>query len=302
MLSDPKDRNLAIGDIMAKILNIDTGKVYSSIQAAARAVGVDPSNVGKVLRGQRSSAGGFRFQRVQADSLTASETESIRNQINRSTAPRILEKQEMQRTRFETAKQAQLRGIQEAIRQANEAIQDYKAEKVYSIGKAVSELIGIGEYIGIRKSGLISSDVSRIKEKLKELDVEQLRNYHSALIESTQKAREQLYLAIQDKKELADQLGLSLKQMSEYERYMPEYFDILEMAGSDERLQSSFVYNRINDYLKKDMEKGDLRKAFAIMKRFFANESRDPDSLEESLNKFEKRIGYGKKKKPKFRT
>lgn len=287
---------------MAKILNIDTGKIYSSIQAAARAVGVDPSNVGKVLRGQRSSAGGFRFQRIQADSLSVSETESIRKQINRSTAPRILEKQEIQRARFETQKQAQLRGIQEAIRQANEAIQDYKAEKVYSIGKAVSELIGVGEFIGIRKSGLISTDLTRIAEKLQELDVEQLRNYQAALIEGTQKAREQLYLAIQDKKELADQLGLSIKQMSDYERYMPEYFDILEMAGSDERLQSSFVYNRINDYLKQDMSKEDLRKAFRIMKRFFNNEDRDPESLEESLNKFEKRIGWGKKKKPKFRT
>lgn len=290
---------------MAKILNIDTGKVYSSIQAAARAVGVDPSNVGKVLRGQRSSAGGFRFQRVQADSLTASETESIRNQINRSTAPRILEKQETQRARFETAKKAQLRGIQEAIRQANETVQQYKAEKVYSIGKAVSELIGIGEFIGIRKSGLISTDLAKISEKLQELDIEQLRNYQAALIAGTQKARESLQSAIQDKIELADQLGLSIKQMGYYESYMPEYFNILDMAGSDERLQSSFVYNRINDYLKKDMSKEDLRKAFGIMKRFFANESRDPESLEKSLDKFEARIGWGKngkKKKPKFRT
>lgn len=287
---------------MAKILNIDTGKVYSSIQAAARAVGVDPSNVGKVLRGQRSSAGGFRFQRVQADSLTASETESIRNQINRSTAPRILEKQETQRARFETAKQAQLRGIQEAIRQANETVQQYKAEKVYSIGKAVSELIGIGEFVGIRKSGLISTDLAKISEKLQELDIEQLRNYQAALIAGTQKARDSLQNAVQDKKELADQLGLSIQQMGNYERYMPEYFNILDMAGSDERLQSSFVYNRINDYLKKDMSKEDLRKAFGIMKRFFNNEDRDPESLEESLNKFEKRIGWGKKQKPKFRT
>lgn len=287
---------------MAKILNIDTGKVYSSIQAAARAVGVDPSNVGKVLRGQRSSAGGFRFQRVQADSLTVSETESIRNQINRSTAPRILEKQETQRARFETAKQAQLRGIQEAIRQANETVQQYKAEKVYSIGKAVSELIGIGEFVGIRKSGLISTDLAKISEKLQELDIEQLRNYQAALIAGTQKARDSLQSAIQDKKELADQLGLSIQQMGNYERYMPEYFNILDMAGSDERLQSSFVYNRINDYLKKDMSKEDLRKAFGIMKRFFNNEDRDPESLEESLNKFEKRIGWNKKQKPKFRT
>lgn len=287
---------------MAKILNIDTGKVYSSIQAAARAVGVDPSNVGKVLRGQRISAGGFRFQRVQADSLTASETESIRNQINRSTAPRILEKQETQRARFETAKQAQLRGIQEAIRQANETVQQYKQEKVYSIGKAVSELIGIGEFVGIRKSGLISTDLAKISEKLQELDIEQLRNYQAALIAGTQKARDSLQSAIQDKKELADQLGLSIQQMGNYERYMPEYFNILDMAGSDERLQSSFVYNRINDYLKKDMSKEDLRKAFGIMKRFFNNEDRDPESLEESLNKFEKRIGWGKKQKPKFRT
>lgn len=287
---------------MAKILNIDTGKVYSSIQAAARAVGVDPSNVGKVLRGQRSSAGGFRFQRVQADSLTVSEAESIRNQINRETAPRLLEKQQIQRERFETAKQAQLRGIQEAIRQANETVQEYKRENVYSIGKAVSDLIGIGEYVGIRKSGLISTDLAKITEKLQELDIEQLRGYQEALVEGTKKARDSLQSAIQDKKELADQLGLSIRQMSDYERYMPEYFDLLDMAGSDERLQSSFVYNRINDYLRQDMSKEDLRAAFGIMRRFFNNDKRDPESLEKSLNKFEARIGWGKNKKPKFRT
>ena len=41
-----------------KIMILETGKVYDSIAAAARAVGVDKANAGNVVRGKRASAGG----------------------------------------------------------------------------------------------------------------------------------------------------------------------------------------------------------------------------------------------------
>ena len=48
------------------IMIADTGNIDPSISAAARAVGVDPSNARKAVLGQRKSAGGYTFVKVAA--------------------------------------------------------------------------------------------------------------------------------------------------------------------------------------------------------------------------------------------
>lgn len=286
---------------MAKILNIDTGKVYSSITAAAKAAGVDPSNVGKVLRGQRRSAGGYRFQQVQADSLTDAQLKDIQRAIEKANPKWLQEQQQRQRYSKEFRRKAALNAIQEDLRAANEAIQDYKKANVYSIGKKVSELVGAGEVIGIRKSGLISTDIEKIKQKLAEADLKTIQAYREQIEKLTQEARNSLSASIQDKSDLADQLGLSKKQIEKYMSYMPEFFALLDLGDLEGRVSSDFIYRTVKSYMQNDIEKSDLRKLFAIIKRFAENENAgDEEDLRKRIDRFEQRRQDRSEKEPKF--
>lgn len=286
---------------MAKILNIDTGKVYSSITAAAKAAGVDPSNVGKVLRGQRRSSGGYRFQQVQADSLTAAQLKDIQRAVEKATPKRIQEQQQRQRSSKEFRRQGALNAIQEDLRAANDIIQEYKKANVYSIGKKVSELVGAGEVIGIRKSGLISTDIEKIKQKLAEADLKTIQAYQEQIERLTEETKQSLGSAIQEKSDLADQFGLSKKQIEKYMGLMPELFALLKLGTIEGRVSSEFIYRTVTSYMQEDIEKSDLRKLFAIIKRFAENENAgDEEDLQKRIERFEQRRQDRAEKEPKF--
>lgn len=75
--------------------------LYDTISAAARAVGVDPSNAGKVLRGARSSAGGYAFERVAGTATTA--TKKAINAAARAVQQRQTAKSQARQQRQRTA-------------------------------------------------------------------------------------------------------------------------------------------------------------------------------------------------------
>ena len=157
-----------------KILNLETGQKFKSIAEAARAAGVDSSNVGKVLKGKRKHAGGFRFKWVSDIPLD----QVYKNAIS---------------------------SAQAAIRAANLAIKEYKRENVYSIGKAVGELLEIGDIIGTTSRGYLRQSRKGLKEAFPGIeDLADIQQLTRQLEKLTQKAWDQLQNAIQDKKDLAD--------------------------------------------------------------------------------------------------
>lgn len=82
------------------ILNVTTGQIYGTIAEAARAAGVDASNIGKNLRGARKSAGGYVFQRV-AQAPTAAEYEKLLAQSRAALTPQEVRARQKSRARSE---------------------------------------------------------------------------------------------------------------------------------------------------------------------------------------------------------
>lgn len=48
-----------------KIINLDTGIIYESISYAAKQTGISKCNIARCCRGERKSAGGFRWQKME---------------------------------------------------------------------------------------------------------------------------------------------------------------------------------------------------------------------------------------------
>lgn len=82
------------------ILNVTTGQLYSTIAEAARAAGVDASNIGKNLRGSRKSAGGYVFRRVE-QAPTPAEYEKLLGQSRAGLTPQEVRARKKSRARSE---------------------------------------------------------------------------------------------------------------------------------------------------------------------------------------------------------
>lgn len=82
------------------ILNVTTGQLYRTIAEAARAAGVDASNIGKNLRGSRKSAGGYVFRRVE-QAPTAAEYEKLLGQSRAGLTPQEVRARKKSRARSE---------------------------------------------------------------------------------------------------------------------------------------------------------------------------------------------------------
>lgn len=104
--------------------------LYDTISAAARAVGVDPSNAGKVLRGSRSSAGGYAFERVAGTATTATK-----KAIN--AAARAVQKRQTAKSQ---ARQQRQRAAQKQRQEAKRAEKRQTAGKRPRIDPTVKQL------------------------------------------------------------------------------------------------------------------------------------------------------------------
>lgn len=243
-----------------KIRNTKTGRLYNSIAAAAKAAMLDPSNVGKVLRGQRKTAGGIRFEWVEERSA-------------------------------EDLYEGQLRGVQNALRQANAIIREYKREHVYSLGSAIGELLEMGDIIGLTKSGYLPQNLKSIRAAFPNVTwIPELQQMQNRLYELTQKAERQLQVAIQEKIDLADQFGISVAKMEEYMPLMPEVFQVLKTAGTDPSIGTNLVYEKIENAMQNYVSRGDLRRLLRGIEKWYADPDRDADGLEDVYTNWYRKV------------
>ncbi len=176
--------------------------LYDSIAAAARAVGVDPSNAGKVLRGARSSAGGYSFERVAGTAISATRkaiNDAARAAKKRQTAAsrKRQERQRAAQKQRQEAKRAQQRqaagkrprvdpktkqlreDARRALLEANNIIRNAKKEGRTGI---VEKLQAVGEALEMQTStGLLDTKL----QTLRGMDDEQLQ----AIIYHTEQAK-----------------------------------------------------------------------------------------------------------------
>lgn len=159
------------------ILVIETGMIYPSLSAAARATGVDPSNAGKVLRGKRKSAGGYSFERV-AETATQRELTKIakareeklstkqkerRKASRQKSQQRVMQERKRSTPARRTAEQReQLERAHAALIEANEMIRRAKRGGTGSIAR--KDLQALAEQMGASKQGLFRTGKKDIEQ------------------------------------------------------------------------------------------------------------------------------------------
>lgn len=155
----------------------ETGNIFPTIAEAARSVGVDPSNAGKVLRGQRGTAGGYSFQRV-AKAPTQREITKMAQQaaskLNKRQAARVQQSRQRSQQRVQQQRQQskparrtaeqrqQIKRAHAALVEANNMIRNAKRG---GTGKmAQKDLQALAEQMGASKQGLFKTKTKDIEQ------------------------------------------------------------------------------------------------------------------------------------------
>ena len=136
---------MAKSPIKTAIYIVETGQMYETIAAAARAVGVDAANVRKVVRGigKRSSAGGFHFAEVSNPAQIQAARERVAAQpVDKARA---------------RAERAQKRKLVDAVHDImvdiNKRARNAKKENMLETDPILQRLMQHADYYGYNKTG-----------------------------------------------------------------------------------------------------------------------------------------------------
>lgn len=253
-----------------KVYNIDTGYVYSSAAKAALAVGVDPSNVLKVLKGQRQSAGGYRF--IYADNMSGEQLQAAAASKLQAIPQRLQARQKRQRQKRSSEYKAARKQARQTLLQANKAITEAKKAGLYAGSPEMQDLAALADEIGNTKTGLIDASI----DNLEEFDLDELLRLHYR----TQDLLGRVQVAIDERKgqreSLAFEFGLSTgHEWKKYEPMQKEIFMILKRAGEDNGRGSKPIFKAIQEAITKKVPVKALRSLITRLSDWLDDQSSD---------------------------
>lgn len=230
---------MAKKQLKTAIYIVETGQMYETIAAAARAVGVDAANVRKVVRGigKRSSVGGFHFAEVSSPAQIQAARERVAAQpVDKARA---------------RAERAQKRKLVEAVHDImvdiNKRARNAKKENMLATDPILQRLLQHASFYGYNKTGGYQTS----RQHLREYSAEQLQNLVD-LVEKTKKDyAEYLYNPEGTKRNLASiavQFAIPQEDMKKYWHVIPAIFELFRQANT-----AQWDYKNIAKGLKADI-------------------------------------------------
>lgn len=208
------------------IINVEKQTTYSSVAEAARAIGVDPSNVRAMLKGKRRTVGGYTFVQWDKPTIKEKELQSLPEWAHADRTAREearaakLREQQRQRVQQRGASAAGRKPklspeIKKARQEAHDAMVKANAlmKRLRKSGKhkaALESLESIAQSLGASKTGLFDTKPKSIagvsqskREQEQKKALEQLTNRITQIQQQmdTRDAKRQALYGMQDTKE-----------------------------------------------------------------------------------------------------
>lgn len=220
-----------------------TGTIYPSLSAAASALGVDASNIGKVIRGSRKSAGGYNFVPVdpgiapatlrditEALDTSLSERQRARQEKSRKAGFKRLSKEEQAAAKARaraTSKAA--KELSRSLVEANKLMKEYQKRGLDAISGVIPELEALKSIIGKNKRGGFQAS----QKELQKFSKEQLEALKRRIDQQlNRKSFKDIESAEKKKAAVAYQLGISSEELDAYSDILPTLWQVLHLAGS----------------------------------------------------------------------
>lgn len=233
-----------------------TGIIYPSASAAAQALGVDASNIGKVLRGTRVQAGGYNFVRVDPG-VSPSSLDFIKSAIENELTPAKKRRQAQSRKATKAkkaardkARSAAAKALQGSLTEANKLLTEYKRRGLDATSGIIPEIENLKRLVGTNKKGGFNAGAKNLA-KFSQKQIDAIKAALDAQL--NRKGFKDLDDAARRKQATAFQLGVSSEELDNYAEVLPSLWQILEMA----RYTQGKGYDRsLYDAVRGSMQRG----------------------------------------------
>lgn len=224
---------------MAKIVILETNQVFDSISAAAKAVGVDPSNARKVVIGKRASVGGYHFARV--DRYTKATVEQARENV----AKTILGKQK--KRVISAVKSRLVNAVHDIFVDVNKRARNAASEGLLSKDPVLQKMLEHRDYWGTNKTGGYLTD----KAHLRKFSETELKNVIELISREKQEYID-VYYSSKNRNiaSYAKQFGLTNKQMEKYWYVLPTLYEMFGLAKQKTELEYRDIKDEISDIMQ----------------------------------------------------
>lgn len=283
----------------AQIFVPQTGTIYPSAAAAASALGVDASNIGKVIRGSRKSAGGYNFVPVdpgiapatlrditEALDTSLSEKQKARQSKRREAGFKRLSKEEQAAAKARArATNRAAKELSRSLVETNKLLKEYQKRGLDAISGVVPELEALKGIIGKNKRGGFQAS----QKELKKFSQEQLEALKRRIDKQlNRKNFRNLEEAEKKKAAVAYQLGISSEELDEYANMLPTLWNVLQLANQIEGAGSDPVYQEIMDAIQSGADPEQLQEILEEIQAEHQDqidmlEDRDPDELADEI-------------------
>lgn len=266
---------------MAKIIILETNQVFDSISAAAKAVGVDPSNARKVVIGKRPSAAGYHFARVENKAQIERARENVARNILRRQKKKAVSK----------VKQRLVNAVHDIFVDVNKRARNAAREDLLNKDPVLQKMLEHRDYWGSNKTGGYLTD----KTHLRKFSETELKN----IIEMISREKQEyidVYYSSKNRNiaSYARQFGLTNKQMEKYWYVLPTLYEMFELAKQKSELEYRDIKDEISDIMQageglpedldEDAETADLLDYIIDLKNFYQGNTKE--ALEDLLSRY----------------
>lgn len=239
-----------------------TNTIYTSIAEASAALGVDASNIGKVLRGARKAAGGYQFSRVSPD-VSPATLQQIKEYTEESFTPKEKKRHAKSRAQTRAKKQARdkqrgqaARELQASLKEANRLLAEYEKRGLSGISSIIPEIENIQAMIGRNKKGGINASFKNLS-KYNEAELKALKNALDAQL--NRKNFKNLEEQEKKKGAVAAQLGISGEELEDYSDLLPTFWNLLNLYRTVTGKGSDPIYDAVVHAMQNRIKHDDLK-------------------------------------------
>ena len=207
-------------------------RIFSTITEAAKALEIDSSNIGKVVRGKRASAGGFKFEVTEERPTTRAGRKAVKQKKERAERKQLLQ------------------AVHDRLKEINVRFRNAKKEGVLASDPVLTKMMTYADYFGAGKTGGYNISISNLSQ------------YSSVELENLMRMLnrdEKKYVKIAEREadtknaaSIAATFGISVNEVNKYKDILPVLFDLLHLA----KIDNFFRYADVQVALYQVMQSG----------------------------------------------
>lgn len=248
----------------AKIIVLETGQIYDSIAAAARAVGVDKANAGNVVRGKRASAGGYHFARFEQNADIERARTRVQEELREKERQKVLTKAERK------SRASLIDSVHDLLVDTNRRARNARKEGIYNTDPVLQRMMSHTDYFGANKTGGYLTS----KQHLRSFSNEELQNLASMIENEKGEYAKNVYDRMSRHRNIATyalQFGITVNEAEKYFKLYPILFELFNISKQNTEYRSSdpTIVSEIYESMQSGEDPDELLDFILDLKNFY---------------------------------